>query len=73
MATDKDYRVVGLTAQGVKNARRIDEWLELIVDEVTEMDSEVDPWSVRDFISRCVNATALSEERVQAHLKAKWG
>lgn len=71
MATDKDYRVVGLTAQGVKNARRIDERLELIIDEVTEMSADTSPWDARDFIVRCVNATALSEQRVRAYLSKK--
>ena len=63
MATDKDYKSVGLTASGIKSARRIDEWLELIVDEVTETGAGVDPWDVRDFIKRCVDATALSNQR----------
>jgi hypothetical protein len=71
MATDKDYRIVGLTAQGVKNARRIDEWLELIVDEVTGMVAKTDPWEVRDFIVCCATATALSDQRVKAHLSKK--
>jgi hypothetical protein len=67
MATDKDYKAWGLMAQGIKNARRIDEWLELIVDEVSEISPESDPWDVQDFIIRCVRATALSRERVLEH------
>jgi hypothetical protein len=67
MATDKDYRDLGLTTKGIKNARRIDEWLELIIDEVTEMDTESDPWDVNDFIARCVRAAALSDVRTRAH------
>jgi len=71
MASDKDYRDQGLIAKGIKNARRIDEWLELIVDEVTDMEKGTDPWSVHDFIARCVRATALSDQRVRAHWVSK--
>lgn len=71
MATDKDYHDQGLTARGIKNARRIDEWLELVTDEVTEMTAELTPWEVRDFIVRCVNAIAVSDQRVRAYWRRK--
>jgi len=73
MATDKDYRDQGLTALGVRRARNLDEWLELIVDEVSEYNPGSDPWEVRDFIARCVDATALSDERVRAYWRRKDG
>lgn len=78
MATDSDYKAVGLTVKGIKLARRLDEWLELIVDEATEdfsNDKEIkhsrdkDPWAVRDFLARCVDAVACSDRRVREHWK----
>jgi hypothetical protein len=77
MATDKDYKNCGLTTRGVKNARRIDDWLELIVDELTELCppepcGAPDPWEVRDFLARCVDATALSDVRTRAYLAKKY-
>lgn len=71
MATNKDYLDQGLTLEGVTKAIRIDEWLELIVDEVTELGDDLDPWEVRDFIIRCVHATALSDERVREYWRQK--
>lgn len=71
MATDKDYRDQGLTSIGIRRARHLDEWLELIVDEVAEMNPGSDPWDVHDFIARCLRGTALSDERVRAYWRRK--
>lgn len=62
MVTDRDYREMGLNSGGIERAKRIEAWLELIVEELYEQGGT--PWDVRDFLVRCVNAVALSREQI---------